>query len=87
MKQVSHHEPFTTTDAHSYTYENHQILVEIENTSQRFRWRLTVDGDASEPYGYYQGILLHKGFAVATAYWEGTFEEFVPFCVDYANHG
>lgn len=55
------------------------IEVEIEDSAERFRWRMAVNGVWSDWSQHYQGILAHAGYNLATAYWGGVFPEFVPF--------
>lgn len=61
-----------------FVLDKDRITVDIENSQIRFAWRMTVNGSVSEVYNYYAGLLEHKGYVVATDYWRGTFEAFVP---------
>lgn len=58
-----------------------EVCVEVINTTEEFKWRLVVDSVASEWTKHYQEILTHMGYAVCTAYWEGSLpiRELVPF--------
>lgn len=58
-----------------------EVTVEVINNELEFKWRLIVNGNASDWTKYYQGILTHMGYAVCTAYWEGSLpvRELVPF--------
>lgn len=58
-----------------------ELCVEVVNTSREFKWRLIVNSCASDWTKHYQGILTHMGYAVCTAYWEGSLpiRELVPF--------
>lgn len=61
------------------------IKIEISNTEESFAWRMEVNGDMSEWTSHYNGILIHKGFAVTTNYWAPEIKEFTPFKIDYAE--
>lgn len=73
------------TDRRVFRFGSDEIIVEVENSSVRFSWRMLVNGDASRWTTYYDGVLEHKGYCLATAYWDGTFAEFVPFKAIYAT--
>lgn len=62
-----------------YHFGTTKVEVEFVDDEQSTKWRLIVDGNASDFSGYYSGILVHKGFGLATAYWEGTLPSLVPF--------
>jgi hypothetical protein len=61
--------------------DQHVIVVHVENSRNQFAWQLEVDGDKSEPTTHYSGVLTHKGYGLATAYWDGVFPEFIPFAI------
>lgn len=58
-----------------------EVCVEVVNSTEEFKWRLIVNGDASCWNTDYRGILTHLGYAVCSAYWEGVLpiREMVPF--------
>lgn len=58
---------------------NVEIALHVENSRERFAWCLEVDGDMGPISTHYSGIYEHKGFHLATAYWDGIFPEFTPF--------
>lgn len=70
---------FQATERKAFRDGNKSIIVEIENTEQRFVWRLIVDSSTSRPMSHYPSVLKHRGYCIATAYWAGTFPEFIPF--------
>lgn len=76
---------FTVTERRYFLHGTTRIVVEVENTSTSFRWRMSVNDDMSEPTGYYAGLLVHKGFGLATAYWEGSLPVFSPFMISTAT--
>jgi len=54
--------------------------VEAEISSEENGWaRLTVNGDMSEKYTYYRGILSHMGYCLASEYWSGALPVNIPF--------
>jgi hypothetical protein len=75
----------TATDSKTYRMGQDTIVVEVENSTMRFAWRIIVNGDASRWSRHYDGVLMHKGYCIATAYWEGTFPEFIPFKIATAE--
>jgi hypothetical protein len=62
-----------------------KLEVHVWNTLDGFRWRLVVNGDIGNSTSYYDGVYCHKGWHLATAYWGGTFSEFVPFQISEAK--
>ncbi len=59
-------------------------IVEIEDTTDRFRWRLKLGDEASEWCGFYQGILVHvfadgRKFGVVTSYFDPSLPELEAF--------
>ena len=79
------------TDCTIYTFEDaeyeqeDQVLVEVSDTPEQFLWRLTVNGDSSNWTNFDQGILVHEGYGVASNYWEGVFEIWTPFKIEYCD--
>ena len=61
-----------------------EIKVHVQNDEVRLAWQLEVNGDKSEPTIHYSVLLVHKGYAIATAYWEGHLQV-VPFRVAYCT--
>lgn len=76
---------FKATKRTRFFHGTTQIVVEEENTTSMFRWRMSVNGDMSHPTKYYEGVLTHKGFGLATEYWEGVLPAWTPFKIDEAN--
>lgn len=76
---------FDYTDRKVYLLEGKVVVVEVENTTSAFRWRMLVNGKASPVTGHYDGILKFEDFYLASAYWDGIFPEFVPFRVNGAK--
>lgn len=77
----------TVTERKAYQHHTDKLIVEIENTEQSFAWRMCVNRDWSEWTGHYAGLLVHKGYGLATAYWNGVLPEFIPFRIDPASLG
>lgn len=76
---------FNPTEEKRFTNGTDTLVVRVENSSQQFKWQLVVNGDASEPTSYYQGILTHKGFGLTTAYYDPDIREFIPFKINYCE--
>lgn len=74
---------YTVTERREFL--NGAVAVEVQNDSMRFAWRLNVEGDCSYWTTHYQGLLEHKGWFVATAYWEGVLPVMTPFKVEAAK--
>jgi len=72
------------TDRITYTFPLAIIIVEVWNTETIFAWRMIVNNDPSPITSHYSGILCHKGYCLATDYWNGTIKPFVPFRCEYA---
>lgn len=68
-----------------FIHEQDRIRVRIWNKKTGFWWQLEVNGSKSQVYSYYPGILEHKGYCITSAYWGGTFPEFVPFKISTAQ--
>ena len=62
-----------------------EVTVEVIDDSKGMRWRLIVNKKESDWHSYYPGIMVFEGFGVASAYWDGTFKEFVPFRIEYPS--
>jgi len=67
----------------------HDIQLEIIDNEKEFKWQLKMGNEVSRFFSCYESILSHKFsngsiWYVATAYWEGTFPEFVPFTINPA---
>lgn len=72
-------QPYVVTEA--LKFENN-VEIEVQNDTVRFAWRLVINGiDASHWTTHYQGLLEHRGWFVATAYWEGILPVMIPFKV------
>lgn len=76
---------FKVTKRSRFFHGTTQIVVEEENTNTTFRWRMSVNGNMSRPTKYYEGVLVHKGFGLATEYWEGVLPAWTPFKIDEAH--
>ena len=62
------------------------VILEVQNDGKTFAWRLRVgDGKPSRPMTWYQGVLEHEGWFVATAYWDGCLPVMTPFRVTVAK--
>lgn len=71
---------YKVTDRRLFRGNGALVRVEVSDTRGGFAWRMKVGrGKWSNWYGYYEGILVHDGYGLATAYWQGFFKEFVPF--------
>lgn len=64
-----------------YDDGDNTVLVETVDDLTVFQWRLIVNNEWSDWSSHYPGILCFKGYYITSAYWEGTFPEFVPFKV------
>jgi len=78
---------FNATSVEHFHLDGDHIVLEIEDSKKRFSWRLTVNGDRSPIFSYFEGISSHKEWYIATGYWCGTFPEFVPFKIVTSNKG
>lgn len=77
---------FEVTDERHYQCGDDRITVQIQDNMDSFRWRMKVnEGEMSSSYGLYIGMLGHDGYCVGTAYWGGTFPEFIPFKIILAE--
>lgn len=74
---------FNPTLKKYYHLNGDNVIVEIEDSEKQFAWRLIVNGEKSNVSTYYEGILEHKGYFLATGYWDGTFLELIPFKLNY----
>ena len=80
MAKIGREQKLTVTDNRLFRGHGHMVRVQVSDTKTRFAWRMRVGrGKCSGWYSYYEGILVHDGYGLATAYWEGCFKEFVPF--------
>ncbi len=71
VELVVAHPNFHATEEHRFEDGTDVILVQLENTSAHFRWRLIVNDSPSQVTAYYDGILTHMGWSVVTDYWDG----------------
>jgi hypothetical protein len=62
-----------------------RLIVEVVDDDKRFAWRLSVNGDWSPWYDFYPGILMHKGYGLATDYYDLAIKGFTPFRIEYAT--
>lgn len=77
---------FKPTDIRTFKADNGDIIItEVENSTRKLQWRMTVNGNVGPTYSYYQGIYQHSGWCLATTYWDGTFPEFIPFTFETAT--
>lgn len=76
---------FNPTEHTHYDVGGDKVEVQVEDSINQFAWRLVVNGNESDVSTYYEGILMFKSIGVATAYWLGSFEEFVPFKASYGQ--
>ena len=71
--------PFNPTEHLTFWDGTTRIVVHVQNDRKCFRWQLEVNGSSSDPTSDYSGLLVHQGYAYATAYWEGTLPHEIPF--------
>lgn len=77
---------FNPTEIHLWQgFNGDDIEVEVENSTKQHAWRMKVNGVPGHVSMYYGGVYEHKGWLLATAYWDGTFPTFVPFRASEAN--
>lgn len=69
----------TPTDVKVFRQGTAEIRLEVEDSVRGLYWRLIVDGDEGYVTRHYAGLYSHKGWFVATAYWDGILPVFVPF--------
>lgn len=67
-----------------FIYGKDTIRVDVENSLRGLFWRMRVNGKDSKVYSHYQGMLIHEGYGLVTAYW-GEPKEFIPFKIVYAE--
>lgn len=71
---------YKVTDRRLFRGNGDMVRIEVSDTRSGFAWRMRVGRKKwSNWYSHYQGILVHDGYGLATAYWDGSFKEFVPF--------
>lgn len=78
--------PKTTNRVEILTFclDEDEVKVHISDLPEGFSFRIEVNGDISPAFGYHD-LASHKGWYVTSAYYEGSFREFVPFRLEYAN--
>ena len=76
---------FNPMETKRFRFGTQLVMVHVQNDDVRHAWQLEVNGEKSPPTSYYLGILEFAGYAIATNYWAGTFEEFVPFQITYGT--
>jgi hypothetical protein len=69
------------TDQKIFLDDENVIALNVSDTKFRYQVQLVVNGDASEWYGFYSGLLVHKGYIYASAYWEGELPIEQPFAI------
>lgn len=73
------------TDTLHFQYNLHVITVEISNTDKAFAFRMKVGDEQGDWTTYYPGLYRVGDFVLATEYWSGTLEEFVPYHIEAAR--
>lgn len=77
---------FKSTKTFSFALGEDEVKVHIMDSERHgIWWLLEVNGDKSLPYNFYEGLLSHKEWFVATPYWEGTLPAWIPFRIVPAN--
>lgn len=70
----------------SKVYHFGEDRVEAEISEDGQGWvRLTVNGDMSDKYTYYRGILVHMGYGLASEYWSSVLPVETPFKIVTAD--
>lgn len=67
------------TSKTEYKFGTDVVEAQFSDQSDKFRWRLIVNGEESEWYSYYEGILVFKNYGLVTHYWGGSLPVEKPF--------
>lgn len=75
----------TPWERQTYIFGEDEVVLQVDDTTNGLRWRIAVNGDESMWYTMYQSILVHRGYAVATPYFEPILQPWTPFKLQYAQ--
>lgn len=76
---------FKPNEKTHFKLDSDEILVKIENSKSQFAFRISMNGKKSEVLPYHVGLIVFEGYGLATGAWTGTFEEFIPFKINYTE--